>query len=126
MKYLLLIAMIVCVSNAYTQNASPALFPGGDSAWQNYLDTSFHLKEMAAKLLPKERERFGNTQTARYSFLVLADGTLGSLIIEGQVSQIIRSEINRVLRLSPRWTPATLNGLPSTYRKRQVSVFHFE
>jgi hypothetical protein len=126
MKKALLYILILSATGINAQNATPAVFPGGDSAWQYYLDTSFHLKEMAVKLLPKERERFGSMQTARYSFLILADGTIGSIIIEGQVSQIIRSEINRILQKSPRWTPATLNGQPSTYRKRQVSVFHFD
>ncbi len=106
-------------------NNTPAFFPGGDTAWQQYLDTGFHVKLMSSQMTQKEKDRFGSTQRVVYTFNVLADGTIGLINIEGQISQPVRNEIYRVLRSSPKWIPATLNGKASTYRKRQVSTFVF-
>lgn len=108
------------------QDATPAIFPGGDVAWQLYIDTAFNVKLMALQMTQKEKNRFGSTQKVVYTFNILADGSIGLINIEGQISQPIRNEIYRVLKNTPRWTPATLNGKPSTYRKRQVSTFSFE
>jgi hypothetical protein len=107
-------------------NNTPAIFPGGDAAWQKYLDTSFNVLEMGAKMTAKDKERFGSTQHVVYTFNILSDGTIGLINIEGQASQVVRSEIQRVLKSCPRWTPATLNGQQSTYRKRQTSTFTFD
>ncbi len=108
------------------ENATPALFPGGDSAWNVYINTAFIKQNMVNQMTKKEIERFGKTQIAVYKFAILADGTIGLINIEGQVSQPVRSEINRVLKNSPLWTPATLNGKPTIYRKKQTSTFTFD
>lgn len=125
-KFLFIIAVIFCVSIVHAQENTPAFFPGGDTAWQHYLDTAFSKDNMLKQMTPKEFERFGKTQRVVYTFNILSDGTIGLINIEGQASQAVRNEIYRVLRTSPRWTPATLNGKPSTYRKKQVSVFVFD
>ena len=109
-----------------SQDATPAIFPGGDVAWQLYIDTAFNVKLMALQMTQKEKDRFGSTQKVVYTFNILVDGSIGLINIEGQISQPIRNEIYRVLKNAPRWIPATLNGKPSTYRKRQVSTFSFE
>ena len=109
-----------------SQDATPAIFPGGDVAWQLYIDTAFNVKLMASQMTQKEKNRFGSTQKVVYTFNILVDGNIGLINIEGQISQPIRNEIYRVLKNAPRWIPATLNGEPSTYRKRQVSTFSFE
>lgn len=104
----------------------PATFPGGDSAWKHYLDTAFNNKNMVAQMTAKDYERFGKTQRVVYTFNVLADGSIGLINIEGQVSQAVRNEVNRVLKNAPRWSPAIVGGKASTYRKRQVSTFVFD
>ena len=83
-------------------------------------------RTVAPEEVSKEKERFGNTQKVVYTFNVLADGSIGLINIEGPASQPVRNEIQRVLKSCPRWTPATLGGKVSTYRKRQVSTFVFE
>lgn len=108
------------------ENATPALFPGGDSAWNVYITTAFIKQNMVNQMTKKEIERFGKIQQAVYTFAILVDGTIGLINIEGQVSQPVRSEINRVLKNSPIWTPATLNGKPTIYRKKQISTFTFD
>ena len=118
--------LVFFIQTLKAQDATPALFPGGETAWQNYLDTAFNVKLMSAQMTTKEKERFGNTQKVVYTFNVLADGSIGLINIEGPASQPVRNEIQRVLKSCPRWTPATLGGKVSTYRKRQVSTFVFE
>lgn len=108
------------------QQNTPAQFPGGDSAWNVYIDTAFSNPNMVKQMTQKDYERFGKTQKVVYTFNILADGTIGLINIESQASQAVRNEIYRVLKNAPRWVPATLNGKPSTYRKRQTSTFVFE
>ena len=127
MKKLLLSILLFSASYLiHAQEATPPIFPGGDSAWQQYLDTSFNVKLMASQMTPKAIDRFGSTQRVVYTFNILTDGSIGLINIEGQISQPVRNEIYRVLKSTPKWIPATLNGKLSTYRKRQVSTFHFE
>jgi hypothetical protein len=104
----------------------PAKFPGGDSAWLVYLDTSFNNQYIRSQLTKKDIERFGSSQRVEYGFGIMTDGTISLIIIQGTVAQPVRNEINRVLKNSPRWTPATFNGKAVVYRKKQVSVFTFE
>ena len=68
----------------------------------------------------------GNTQRVVYTFAILADSTIGLINIEGVASQAVRSEIHRVLKNSPKWTPATINSQPTIYRKKQISTFTFD
>jgi hypothetical protein len=122
----LLSAILFFLTDIQAQdNNTPALFPGGDTAWNHYLDTAFNNQNMAKQMTAKDYERFGKTQKVIYSFHILADGSIGLVNVEGQASQAVRNEIHRVLKNAPRWTPATLNGKASTYRKRQVSTFTF-
>lgn len=121
-----IIVMFSCISLKAQDGNIPAAFPGGDSAWAHYLDTAFNNKGMMSQMTPKDYERFGKTQRAVYNFMILADGSIGIINIETQVSQPVRNEINRVLKNAPRWSPAIVGGKASTYRKRQTSVFHFE
>jgi hypothetical protein len=104
----------------------PAEFPGGDAAWNHYLDTSFNRQMIISQSTKKDIEKFGRTQRVQYGFGIMTDGSISLITIEGQVSQSIRNEINRVLRTAPRWTPATVNGAPVVYRKKQVSIFTLE
>lgn len=123
---LLLLPVFLAITLCAQENNTPAIFPGGDAAWGQYLDTAFHKDLMAGRMTKREFERFGKTQKVLYSFYIMPDGTISLINIEGQASQAVRNEIYRVLKESPRWTPATLNGKPSTYRKKQTSTFTFD
>ncbi len=123
---IILIGSLLLFLHTTAQEATPAIFPGGDAAWAHYLDTAFNNTSMASQMTQKDFIRFGKTQKVTYSYHILADGTIGLVAIEGQASQAVRNEINRVLRTAPKWTPATLGGKPSTYRKKQTSTFVFD
>lgn len=126
-KVLLLFVSLLLLQISFAQDTNtPALFPGGDAAWDHYMDTAFNKKRMAEEMTKKDFERFGKLQKVQYSFFILADGSIGIINIIGAASQPVRNEINRVLISSPRWTPATINGKPTTFRKKQVSTFQFD
>ncbi len=126
-KLLFFISSVFFLTGAWAQvGNTPAEFPGGDSAWNIYMDTAFDYHAMAAQMTQKDFERFGKVQKVQYSFFIMADGSIGIINIQGGVSQVVRNEIYRVLQQSPKWTPATVNGIPSTYRKKQVSTFRFD
>ena len=124
--FLFLFLIFISKSNFAQEKNTPAIFPGGDSVWIQYLDTSFHRQQMAEQITKKVKERFGSIQRVVYSFNILVDGTIGIINIETATSQVVRNAIIRVLKNSPLWIPATLNGMPSTYRKRQTSTFTFD
>jgi protein TonB len=126
-KLILLLLLLGSLDHLSAQNLSiPAEFPGGENAWNRYLDTSFNRQVIISQSTKKDIERFGRTQRVQYNFGIMQDGSIGLITIEGQVSQSIRNEINRVLRTAPKWTPATVNGAPVVYRQKQVSIFTLE
>jgi len=126
-KILLFGFVLFFLSGADAQdNNIPAQFPGGDSAWNQYISNAFIKQNMVNQTTKKDIERFGNTQRVVYTFAILTDGTIGIINIEGGASQAVRNEIQRVLKNSPRWTSATVNGKPVVYRKKQVSTFTFD
>ncbi len=126
-KILIFLAGFLFCSYLPAQGVSvPAIFPGGDSAWSQYLDSSFNRQMIISQSTKKDIEKFGRIQRVQYGFGIMTDGSIGLITIEGQVSQSIRNEINRVLRTAPRWVPATVNGAPVVYRMKQVSTFRLE
>jgi hypothetical protein len=126
-RYLLVFLFIGCILHLNAQdNSKDAAFPGGEEAWNTYLDTAFHREVMNKLMTKKDFERFGSTQRVVYYFSIMTDGSIGLINIEGAASQAVRNEIQRVLKTSPRWTPATLNGKASIFRKKQVSTFSFD
>jgi|GEM_PF-6550109 len=128
MKKILLFAILLFfLSGTRAQEINiPAQFPGGDSAWNQYISNAFIKQNMINQTTKKDIERFGNTQRVVYTFAILTDGTIGIINIEGAASQAVRNEIQRVLKNSLRWTAATVNGKPVVYRKKQVSTFTFD
>jgi protein TonB len=126
-RLIFLVLALFCFHQVNAQNLSiPAEFPGGENAWNRYLDTSFNRQVIISQSTKKDIERFGRAQRVQYNFGIMQDGSIGLITIEGQVSQSIRNEINRVLRTAPKWTPATVNGAPVVYRQKQVSIFTLE
>jgi len=133
MYFLLIRKLLVCFfascllleANGQGGNV-PAAFPGGDTAWNQYLDTSFNRQTIISNATKKDIEKFGRTQEVSYGFGIMTDGRIDLISIQGQVSQTIRNEIQRVLKNSPRWKPATVDGKPVVYRMKQVSVFRLE
>jgi hypothetical protein len=93
------------VSNAVQQPSStvdgderPAEFPGGNEAWEKFLQK--HLR------MPSQLE--GNdTKTVIASFYVSTDGNISNLKIVQTAGVDYDKEVIRVLRLMPKWKPKT-------------------
>ena len=107
----------------YEKVETEASFPGGDAAWVAFLSKTLQ-PDNAIGAVPKRKKHF--TQTAIVKFVVNTDGTLTNISIENDVHPDIAAEAIRVIRKSPRWTPAVQNGKPVRAYRRQPLTFTFE
>jgi TonB family protein len=78
----------------------PAEFPGGIAAYLHFIEKNAH--------------RTKEIQTGRVviGFTINIDGSLGNYKILRSISPATDSEALRVIKLSPKWKPATSNGKP--------------
>ena len=126
-KIFQLILSLLFLQTIHAQDISvPARFPGGDSAWNQYLATYMSTQNILNQIPKKDLEKFGHIQRVVYTFGIMTDGNIGLINIEGAVSQTVRNEIQRVLKNSPKWTPASFNGKLVVYRKKQITTFTFD
>lgn len=79
-------------------------FPGGLTAFASFLSKNIHYTKSM-----KSGRVF-------ISFTVNKDGALNNFKIERGINLVNDNEAIRVLKLSPRWKPGTLNGKPTSLR----------
>lgn len=90
-------------------NYEPAQFEGGFlPEFRNWIIGKIRYPEEAYE------QRIGGTVRAR--FVIEKDGTLTNIIIDKSSHQSLSKEVERVLKRSPKWTPATVNGEPVRLR----------
>jgi hypothetical protein len=86
-------------------------YPGGDSAWKEYLRAVLNpkLAERYVKIPKGEKEGW---QTVILEFVVAEDGEVSGVhVVNGdEVDARLAEEAMRVMRLSPKWVPATFYG----------------
>lgn len=86
-------------------------FPGGDSAWLKYLDIAVNPKLAGwyVKIPKGETEAW---ETIMLEFEVAEDGGVSDIhvINKNEVHAALAEEAMRVMRLSPKWFPATFYG----------------
>ena len=101
MKKLLPTFIILLISfNLKAQVLVPPHFRGGERAFHNFL--SGHIK------LPKDTGSAVVRQgSVVVSFIVEKDGTLSDIKVIKHLAPYYDAEALRVMRLSPRWVPAT-------------------
>jgi protein TonB len=100
-----------------------ASFPGGDEGWKNFLVKNLKI-DNAEDAVPRHSKKF--SQTAIVRFIVRPDGSLDSIGIENKVHPSIEKEALRVIRKSPKWIPAMVNGKAVSAYRRQPISFYFE
>ncbi|WP_220399666.1 energy transducer TonB [Filimonas effusa] len=94
-----------------------AKFPGGDAAFREFL--AKHLrKEVAAK----NGAPVGLHKVV-VAFLIEKDGSVSEVKILEDPGYGTGEEVMRVIKKSPRWFPATIQGKPVRYRQRQSISF---
>lgn len=94
----------VKASDVYLSVEMSASFPGGSFAMIKFIQDKFKIPPKAARKKIK-----GNVVL---NFTVEKDGSLADINIFNDLEYGINDELIRVLKLSPRWTPASINGKP--------------
>jgi TonB family protein len=79
-------------------------FPGGDVAFGKYLGSNIKY--------PPSAEKSKTEGVVFLRFIINADGTVGDIKIISSPSADLGQEAARVIKTSPKWKPATLNGKP--------------
>jgi protein TonB len=123
--YLFILFSITLSTNVFSQNDTtiivndpdkPAEFTGGPQAWRRFLEqnTSFEaIEEMRA---PEGVYR------VEVKFIVHESGRLDSLRAVTSIGYGMEAEFMRILKKSPKWTPAEKDGKPvSTWTSHIMS-----
>jgi len=91
---------------------SPAVFKGGVSFFEAYISPHFRYKESMV----------GKSALVRYEFTVGEDGKISDVQIISSTDEDFAKELVRVIKRSPKWTPALKDGKPVPYTVRNQKV----
>lgn len=83
---------------------SPPEFPGGDEAFFKWLGNHVHYPQDC------EEQKIEGPVTVR--FVVKKDGSIGEVKIVKSPHPSLSKEAERVIKLMPKWKPATIDGKP--------------
>lgn len=97
-------ASLLSVSGMLCMAADTPVFPGGESAINEYIAQNLRYPALA-----KENGIEGVVEVA---FTVKADGSVGSIKITRMIDPDLEQEAIRLVKNMPRWTPADKNGAP--------------
>ena len=92
-------------------------FPGGVTAWREYLEKNLKADVPAKKKAP------AGTYTAVVRFIVSKDGTISDIEPETNVGYGMENEVMRVIKKGPKWTPAAQDGKKVNAYRRQPITF---
>jgi periplasmic protein TonB len=90
-------------TNPYMFVDEPPVFPGGDSAWNRYVNSvmSYPADPLAA----------GQQGTVYVQFVVETDGSVTNVVVRKHPnSQQLADEAKRIVSSSPKWIPGKQNG----------------
>ncbi len=99
---------------------TPPSFPGGNDAWQKYLQRNLKFD------VPIEHKAPTGTYTAIVSFTVDTDGNLLNVKTEKDPGYGTGAEAVRVIQRGPKWIPAQQNGHIVTAETKQAITFSVE
>lgn len=102
-KLLLTIAAVLGLGTA-AMALTPASFPGGEEAQQQYLQVNLKY--------PQSAKDNGIEGVVAVIFTVKADGTIGNIKIKRMVDPDLENEAIRLVKQMPAWEPAMDNGSP--------------
>ena len=94
----------------FSRVETEAQFPGGLSAWKEYLVKNIQMDRIIKKAAPKRLKHW--EQTAQVRFMVDKQGKVTNIEVINPVHPEVEKEAIRLLTLSPAWTPGTQNGRP--------------
>ncbi|TMI93006.1 MAG: hypothetical protein E6H06_12685 [Bacteroidetes bacterium] len=91
-------------------------FPGGEGAWRNFL-----LKNLKGSV-PAEKGAPAGAYTVWLQFIVDKEGNISDTRPLTNHGYGMEEECVRIMKLSPRWIPATQNGhIVTAYRKQPIT-----
>ena len=97
-----------------------AQFPGGEVAWQEYINQNFKIAEVLKQMPRKEVDY---KETARVQFVVKTDGSLTAIKLENEVPLALQNEVIRLVLESPFWIPAENFGKKvNMYKRIPISI----
>jgi len=97
-----------------------AEFPGGISAWTDYL-----MKNLRADV-PAKKGAPAGSYTVIVKFIVARDGNIFEVMAETSHGYGMENEVIRIIKKGPRWNPALVNGKPVSAYRRQPVTFVLE
>lgn len=97
----------------FTETQTPAHFPGGEEAWQKYLQRNLNRDMIVEKGGPPGK------YTAEVSFIVDKEGNLSDIHAENDPGYGTREEAVRIIEKGPKWVPAEQNGKKVIYKHKQ-------
>lgn len=106
--------MLVMSVSAMAQNIEPK-FPGGESAMMQFI-----AKNLRYPAICMEN---GVEGIVKVEVVIMPDSTIGSRRIVTPIDPDLEAEALRVVKLMPKWAPATVNGTPVKYKR--VIPFRF-
>ena len=92
-------------------------FPGGDTAWQAYLQKNMNTAIVTSNGAPKGNYRVD------IRFIVHVDSTVSDFTSETEPGYGIAAEAIRLIKNGPKWIPAIQNGYRVNCYMRQSFVF---
>ncbi len=97
----------------------PAQFPGGKEAWVEYLNSKLNYN------VPINNNAPSGQYPISFSFMINKEGNITNIVFDNDPGYGIKEEVNRVLsnKKMPKWSPASINGEPKTYRHKQRLTF---
>ena len=99
--FAIMAALSVCFS---AMAITPASFPGGKEAEQEYIQNNLQY--------PQAAKDNGIEGVVCVIFMVNADGSIGNIKIKRMIDPDLESESIRLVKNMPKWNPATDNGTP--------------
>ncbi len=101
-----------------TMKRQPAEFKGGVEGWIKYLEKTLRTPGRFKDIVGN-----GGRGKVIVAFIIDTEGRVHDPYIDHSVEWSVDMETLRVLKESPRWTPAYQNGQPVIYRHKQ-SITH--
>ncbi len=96
-----------------TETQIPAHFPGGEEAWQKYLQRNLNREMLVKKGAPPGK------YIVVVSFIVDKEGNLNDIHAKNDPGYGTKEEAVRMIEKGPKWVPAEQNGKKVIYKHEQ-------
>jgi periplasmic protein TonB len=104
------------IDSPFTTVEVEAEFPGGASAWRIFLQQNLNAD------IPNKRKAPAGTYQVVIKFIVDKNGKISSISAETNFGYGMEKEVIRVIKKSPKWTPAIQNGnIVKAWRRQPVT-----